>query len=165
MRCRRDARGNISTLVHVHNRPRRLRPGLAVTLRGPRRVQPGTTTRYVARVQNRRRGGDRLLSSLWGVTLTGGTRSTRMDELRAGRSRRVVFTVRVPRAARGRLCTRAVAGALGARGRWAGSAHDSRQPAARPGSRAEQPSRLLAPVRPGRRAATRARLLVDPGGS
>ena len=103
MRCRRDARGNVSRLVYIRNRRHRLRPGLAVTLRGPRRVRPGTTARYLARVHNRRRRGDRLLSSLWDVTLTGRPHPARQPlarirELRAGRSRRLVFTIRVPRA-------------------------------------------------------------------
>ena len=126
MRCRRDARGNVSSLVYIRNRRHRLRPGLAVTLRGPRRVRAGTTARYLARVHNRRRRGDRLLSSLWDVTLSTGGRTTRtrrvragrsrrIRELRAGRSRRLSFTIRVPRAARGRLCAQAVAGATGAR--------------------------------------------------
>jgi hypothetical protein len=127
VRCRRDARGNVSSLTYIRNRPHRLRPGVAVTLRGPRAVRPGTTARYLARVHNRRsRRGDRLLSSLWDVTLaTGGrttrtlqlraVRSRRIRELRAGRSRRVVFTIGVPRAARGRLCAQAVAAAPGAR--------------------------------------------------
>jgi hypothetical protein len=127
MRCRRDAAGNIDRLVYIRNRPHRLRPGLAVTLRGPRRVRPGTTARYVVRVHNRRRrGDDRLVSSLWDVTLTGGGRTTRtrrlrsgpsrrIRELRAGRTRRLAFTIRVPRAAHGRLCADAVAAAPGAR--------------------------------------------------
>ncbi len=126
MRCRRDTRGNVSSLVYIHNRRHRLRRGLAVTLRGPRRVRAGTTARYLARVHNRRRRGDRLLSSLWDVTLSTGGRTTRtrrvragrsrrIRELRAGRSRGLSFTIRVPRAARGRLCTHAVAGAPGAR--------------------------------------------------
>ena len=119
VRCRRDALGSVDRLVYVRNRPHRLRPGLAVTLRGPSRVQPGTNARYLVRVRNRRRGGRRLLSSLWHVTLTagrpGGSRVTRIRELRAGRARRAALTVRVPRSARGRICTRAVAGAPGAR--------------------------------------------------
>jgi hypothetical protein len=85
-------------------------------------VQPGTTARYVARVHNRRRAGDdRLVSSLWDVTLTGilhttgATRPRRIRELRAGRSRRLVLSVRVPHAAKGRFCTNAVASAPGAR--------------------------------------------------
>jgi hypothetical protein len=124
MRCRRDARGNIDRLVYIRNRPHRLRPGLALTLRGPRRVEPGSSARYVARVRNRRRAGDRLLSSLWDVTLAGRAAGatgagaphvTRIRELRAGRSRRLVITVRVPRAAKGRFCTHAVASAPAAR--------------------------------------------------
>ena len=122
LRCRRDAHGNVDRLVYIRNRRHRLRPGLAVTLRGPRRVQPGTTASYVARVHNRRRtGGDRLVSSLWDVTLTGilhttgATRPRRIRELRAGRSRRLVLSVRVPRAAKGRFCTSAGAVAPGAR--------------------------------------------------
>jgi hypothetical protein len=116
MRCRRDAYGNIDRLVYIRNHPHSLRPGLALTLRGPRRVQPGTTVRYLARVHNRRRtGGDRLASSLWQVALASrGPRVSRIRELRAGRSRRLVITVRVPRAAKGRFCAHAIASAPGA---------------------------------------------------
>jgi hypothetical protein len=125
VRCRRDAYGNIDRLVYIRNHPHRLRPGLALTLRGPRHVQPGTSARYVARVHNRRRrGGDRLASSLWQVTLAsratattpaaGAARVSRIRELRAGRSRQLVITVRVPRAAKRRFCTHAIATAPGA---------------------------------------------------
>jgi FG-GAP-like repeat len=69
LRCVRDPRGNISRLVGVRPRRHPTRGGLAVTLRGPRRVRPGTTARYVARLHNRRSGRDRLRSSLWDVTL------------------------------------------------------------------------------------------------
>ena len=43
VRCARDARGNIDRLVPVRYRSYPARPGLAVSLRGPSRVQPGTT--------------------------------------------------------------------------------------------------------------------------
>ena len=111
MRCRRDARGNIHRLEYVHPRRHPLRPGLAVSLHAPPRVQPGTTVRYIARVHNRRRGSRRLLSSLWDITLNaytlnGHDRTMRIRELRRGRSRRVTFTRRVPRGARGRCLRR-----------------------------------------------------------
>jgi hypothetical protein len=116
VRCRRDSRGNIHRLEHVRPRRQQLRRGLAVTVQGPRSVQPGTTVRYVARVHNRRRGKRRLLSSLWDVTLFDRSRSTRIHELRRGRSRKLVLTYRVPRSARRRICVEAGATAPGARG-------------------------------------------------
>jgi hypothetical protein len=64
---------------------------------------------------NRRRGSNRLLSSLWDVTLTGGGRRTRIRQLRRGRSRSLIFTRRVPRTARRRFCVDVVAIAAGAR--------------------------------------------------
>jgi hypothetical protein len=46
----------------------------------------------------------------------GASRRPYLDcELRAGRSRRLTVTIRVPRAARGRVCALAVAGAPGTR--------------------------------------------------
>ncbi len=116
VRCRRDARGNIHRLEHVRYRRHPLRRGLALTLHGPRRVQPGTTARYVARVHNRRRGSRRLLSSLWDVTFFGRTRTTRIHELRRGQSQRITFTSRVPRSARRRFCVEVGATAPAARG-------------------------------------------------
>jgi hypothetical protein len=124
LRCARDARGNIHRLVPVRYRSYRARPGLAVSLRGPSRVQPGTTARYVARVRNRRRGRDRLRSSLYDVTLHGRGPRKRINELRRGRTRTFTFTVRVPRSAgtarvgstpRGRFCVGVGASAPGAR--------------------------------------------------
>ena len=116
VRCARDARGNVSRLRHVRNRSYPARPGMAVTLRGPRRVQPGNPARYVMRVRNRRRGADRLLSSLWDVRLnTGRPRKTEIRELRRGRSRTLRFTRSVPRIARERFCTVVVTTAPGAR--------------------------------------------------
>jgi FG-GAP-like repeat len=116
VRCVRDRRGNMDRLVPVRPRRHRSRGGLAVTLRGPRRVRPGTTARYVARVHNRRRGNDRLRSSLWDVTLAAFRgRRTRISELRRGRSHSVTFTRRVPRTARRRFCVDVVATAAGAR--------------------------------------------------
>jgi hypothetical protein len=116
LRCVRDRRGNMSRLVGVRPRRHATRGGLAVTLRGPRRVRPGTTARYVARVHNRRSGRDRLRSSLWDVTLLAlRGRRTRLSELRAGRSRSLSFTRRVPRTGRRRFCVDVVAAAPGAR--------------------------------------------------
>jgi hypothetical protein len=115
VRCRRGARGNVDRLEYVRYRDYRPRGGLAVTLRGPRSVRPGTKATYVARVHNRRRAKDRMVSSLWDVTLTEGTRTKRIRELRRGRTRRVTFTVRVPRSTRGRFCAVAVGGAGGTR--------------------------------------------------
>jgi hypothetical protein len=115
LRCARDARGNVDRLVRVRHRSYPLRPGLAVSLHGPRRAQAGTSARYVARLRNRRGGRDRLRSSLWDVTLTSGTRTARFHEVPRGRSRRLVFSRRVPRSARGRFCVDIVATAPGAR--------------------------------------------------
>jgi hypothetical protein len=115
VRCVRDRRGNVHRLEPVRFRAYPARPGLAVTLRGPRRVQPGTAARYVARVHNRRRGTRRLASSLWHVTLNNRARPRRIKELRRGRSRRLVFMRRVPRSARRRFCVDVLASAAGAR--------------------------------------------------
>ena len=124
LRCARDARGNVDRLVPVRYRSSPARPGLAVSLRGPSRVQPGTTARYVARVRNRRRGGDRLRSSLWNVTLHGRGPTKRIEELRRGRTRTFSFAVTVPRSAgsarvgstpRGRFCVGVGASSPGAR--------------------------------------------------
>ena len=106
----------MNRLVPVRDRRFTARPGLAVTVRGPDRVQPGARALYVARVSNRRgRRASRLTSSLWDVTVKGAGRRLRIRELRPGRSRQLAFTVRVPRDVRGRYCGDAVATAAGAR--------------------------------------------------
>ena len=116
LRCRRDAKGNVSRLEQVRYPRYRARPGLDVTLRGPQIVEPGAKVRYIARVRNRRHtGGDRMLTSLWDVGLTAGERRVRIRELRAGTSRRVRFTLVVPDTAPRRVCARVAAGAPGAR--------------------------------------------------
>jgi hypothetical protein len=116
LRCRRDAKGIVSRLEQVRYPRHRARPGLDVTLRGPRTVEPGAKVHYVARVHNRRHtGGDRMASSLWDVGVGAGERRVRIRELRAGKSRRVRFTLVVPDTARRRICARAVAAAPGAR--------------------------------------------------
>jgi hypothetical protein len=89
-------------------------PGLTSPA-GPEPRGAGGTDRYVARVHNRRRGTRRLLSSLWDVTLRS-RRRRRIRELRRGRSSGLVFTRRVPRNARQRVCVNVVATAAGARG-------------------------------------------------
>jgi hypothetical protein len=104
----------VDRLEYVRNRRHRLRPGPAITLRGPSSVTPGARARYVARVQNPRHGRDRLLSSLWDVTLVQGARTKRIHELRRGRTRGVGFVVRVPGDARGRFCVALGAAAPGA---------------------------------------------------
>jgi FG-GAP-like repeat len=123
VRCHRDARGEVDRLEYVPNRRHRLRPGLAITARGPGSVTPGATVRYVAHVHNRRHGRDRLVSSLWDVTLIQGARTKRIHERRRGRTRSVSFALRVPRsagtarvrgAARGRFCVGIGATAPGA---------------------------------------------------
>ena len=92
------------------------RGGLAVSLRGPSRVQRGTTARYVVRVRNRRRGRDRLRSSLWDVVLhIRRGRTVRIAAVRPGRSRSLMLSRRVPRSARHRFCVDAAATAAGAR--------------------------------------------------
>ena len=137
VRCRRNARGEVDRLEYVPNRRHRLRPGLAVTLRGPRSVTPGATVTYVARVHNRRHGRNRLVSSLWDVSVVHGARTKRVHELRRGRTRSVSFRLRVPRtagttgaprsagtvrlpgSARGRFCVGVGASAPGARADFA----------------------------------------------
>ena len=116
VRCARDRRGNIHRVVRAREASYPVRRGLTVSLHGPRRVQPGTVVTYTARLRNQRRGRDKLRSSLWDVTLTHATRTTRIRELRRGRTRRVTFTRRVPRTAtRSRMCVTVVATAAGAR--------------------------------------------------
>jgi hypothetical protein len=109
VRCGRDPAGNVDRLEFVHFRDYPLRSGLAVGVRGPRRVRAGTTVRYLARVHNRRRGRHRLVSSLWDIAVRSGTRHRRIHELRRGRSRSVTFTRRVPRTARRRFCVSVLA--------------------------------------------------------
>ncbi len=117
VRCRRDGRGVVDRLEYVPPPPRRpSRPGLALTLRGPGAVTPGAAARYTARVSNVRRGGTRIVSSLWDVTLVRGRDVSRIRELPRGRARSVPYTVRVPRDARGRFCVVVTATAGGARG-------------------------------------------------
>ncbi|MCU0308737.1 MAG: hypothetical protein MUE51_13415, partial [Thermoleophilia bacterium] len=115
VRCRRDARGTVSRLEYVRTPARRTRSGPALAVRGPGVVTPGATARYVARVRNPRRDGARVVSSLWDVTLTAGGRTSRIRELRRGRTRTVALTLRVPRTARGRFCTVVTAAATGTR--------------------------------------------------
>ena len=116
LRCARDDRGNVSRVVGVRPRRYPARGGLAVTLRGPRRVRPGGTARYIARVHNRRRRGRGLRSSLWDVALhVRRGRTIRIAEVRPGRSRRLMLSRRVPRSARHRFCVDAAATAAGAR--------------------------------------------------
>ena len=132
VRCGRDARGNVDRLVLVRNRSVRLRRGLAVSLRGPRSVRPGTSVRYTARLRNRRDGGGRTASSLWDVTLNDLRRTRRIRELRRGRSRSVSFTRRVPATARTPFCVHVVATAAGARAtraRTCAAVADARAPA------------------------------------
>ena len=141
LRCARDARGNVDRLVPVRNRRYPARPGLAVSLRGPSRVRPGTRAAYVARVRNRRHGHDRLRSSLWDVTLYGRAPTKRIRELRRGRTRTFDFTVKVPRNAgsgpaastpRGRFCVGVGVSAAGARGEGARVCSRVRAARARP---------------------------------
>jgi hypothetical protein len=116
LRCRRDAKGNVSRLAAVRHPARTHRPGLDVSLRGPRTVEPGARVRYVARVRNRRHtGGDRMASSLWDLRVGAGERQVRIRELPAGKARRIRFSLTVPERARGRICAQASAGAPGAR--------------------------------------------------
>jgi hypothetical protein len=115
LRCARDRQGNVDRLVSVRSHRSPQRGGLAVSLRGPRQVEPGSTVRYVARVHNRRRGKRRLASSVWDIMLHNGPRTKRIHELRRGRTRSVVLTRQVPPTARGRVCARVVATAPGTR--------------------------------------------------
>ena len=67
-------------------------------------MRPGTTVRYVARVNNRRSGKRRLASSVWDVAIHGGRTTKRIHELRRGRGITVTVPQRVPLKARGRFC-------------------------------------------------------------
>ena len=101
--------GNVDRFVLARTKDSPERAGLAVSLRGPSWVRPGSTVRYLARVQNRRSGHHRLASSVWDVVLHGGSTTRRIHELRRGRSRTFIVVERVPRHARRRFCGFAVA--------------------------------------------------------
>jgi hypothetical protein len=119
-RCARDARGNVDRLVAERRRPFPIRGGLAVALRGPRRVQPGSSVRYAAVVSNHRTDKRRARSSLYAIALDlRRGRPLRVDELRRGRSRTLTFRRRVPSSARTPFCVGVVATAAGARARTA----------------------------------------------
>jgi hypothetical protein len=115
VRCARNARGNIDRLVFVRHRSHPTRPGLTISVHGPRQVRPGATVRYVARIANRRRPATRVTSSLWDVSLRAGTHVTRIRELRRGRARSVSFTRRAPSDGRSRFCAAVAVTAAGAR--------------------------------------------------
>ena len=131
-RCARDARGKVDRLVAERRRPFPIRGGLAVALRGPRRVQPGSFARYTAVVSNRRTHKRRARSSLYAIALDlRRGRPLRVDELRRGRSRTLTFRRRVPSSARAPFCVEVVATAAGARAKTARTcaAVDTQRPA------------------------------------
>jgi hypothetical protein len=118
-RCVRDSAGVISELSPTAARALARRPGLAVSLAGPRVLGPGANVTYQMRVHNRRRGpSDPLISSLWHVLVQGSVEADsgaaeagarprtvgQVTELRRGRSRTLPLRVRVPRSATGRIC-------------------------------------------------------------
>jgi hypothetical protein len=91
-------------------------------------VPAGSTATYHIRVHNRRARGNRLVSSLWDLTVHSvsgavvdgrATMIRRRDwgiaELRRGRARTLVLRARVPRTAGARFCVRVTAEAGAAR--------------------------------------------------
>ena len=108
LRCARDKEGNVDRLVARRTLDSPERSGLAVSLRGPRRVRPGTTVRYLAHVHNTRHNKRRLASSVWDIVLHSGQTTKRIHELRRGRSSGIVLTERVPLGTRRRFCTAVV---------------------------------------------------------
>lgn len=123
-RCARGATGAISELRPVENRTLRLRPGLAVSIAGPRTAAAGRTATYRVRVHDRRGGSrDPLVSGLWDVAVQGGAqilppgasapstaaqlrdRATwTIAELLGGRTRVLRLRIHVPNLRRRRLC-------------------------------------------------------------
>jgi hypothetical protein len=66
--CVRNDSGNVVDLRTVKPLAPELRPGLAVSISGPRRLDAGSLVTYTVRVRNdRRRPRDRVISSLWNV--------------------------------------------------------------------------------------------------
>lgn len=109
LRCRRDGSGEVARLERVRFGRTASRPGLAVSVRGPKAVRAGGRATYRARVSNRAE------ASFWDVRVTGAAKTTRIRELRRGKSRTVAFSVRVPHNARGRVCVRFAAAAPAAK--------------------------------------------------
>jgi hypothetical protein len=132
-RCVCDRAGAISELRPVSPPSLHLRPGLGVSLVGPRAVTAGATVTYRVRLRNLRRGlSESLVAALWHLVAQGaasvvpvrGERksgralvhaSWRIRELRPAKSMVLRLRVRVPVSSAVRLCVAAMAGADAAR--------------------------------------------------
>ena len=116
----RDRKHEFTAIRPVTAKPTSARPGLAVRLQSPRAQASGRRATVRVTLANQRpvRPG-RDVSSLWHVRVTasagGPPRIIGYKELRAGRSRTVRVTVRMPRGARRRACVRVAATAHSAR--------------------------------------------------
>jgi hypothetical protein len=116
-RCERNRAGAITEIRTLKPTPPAHRPGLRVSVYGPRTVIPGSTVRYTVRLHNARRGPrNRTISSLWNLITTvyvlparTHQRTSRVHlrtvpvvrrlrELRRGRSRNLQVAVHVPAA-------------------------------------------------------------------
>jgi hypothetical protein len=120
-RCVRDRKGEFSGIRPIKPKRVAARPGLSVRLGRPRVRASGDRATVVATVTNRRRRRpSRVVSSLWDLRITGSVgdqvRTTRFEELRAGRSRTVRLSLPARRTARGKVCVRVAANATSARG-------------------------------------------------
>jgi hypothetical protein len=131
-RCVRGGGHVVRTLRPLASRRPARRPGLRVSLAGPRAVTPGALATYRVRLTNARPRRQRLVASLWRVRAHGATfavgaggprrdgrqlgRSTwRIKELRRGRTAVRALRVRVPRTSATRVCVAAGAVADSAR--------------------------------------------------
>jgi hypothetical protein len=130
-KCVRGRGGAVIGLRAATPRPPQQRPGLAVSISGPRKVRPGSAATYRVRLRNtRRRPKDRVISSLWNVAAAlrltrpagAGGRTLavrRVKELRRGKSKtlriRVDLPARLRHSVAGRVCVSVLAGAESAR--------------------------------------------------
>jgi hypothetical protein len=116
-RCMRNRAGAITAIRTLKPTAPAHRPGLRISVQGPRAVTPGSTVRFTVRLHNtRRRPHNRTISSLWNLTTTvylmparTHQRATKIHfrtvpivrrarELRRGRSRKLQVAVRIPAA-------------------------------------------------------------------
>lgn len=126
-RCVRDRALNVSELETIAPRALTQRPGLAVSVSGPRIVVPGASVTYLVRVRNHRRArSGRLVPSLWHVVVLGTVTprggivpakrvNWRLAELRCGASKTMRFTVHIPSSVGRGVCVAALASADSAR--------------------------------------------------
>ncbi len=126
-RCVWNRVGAVTSLRTLSAKPLPHRPGLAVSIAGPRTVRAGAIVTYVVRVDDRRPARrNRIISSLWHVVVEAvsapsgarlrtqvRSRTWRITELRRGRSRSFRLEVHAPAA--GHFCTDVYAQADSAR--------------------------------------------------